>query len=398
MLIGDRVGPHERLPLRDEGLHGKPLGWARIRATGDALDISARLTEAGCRCTVHPGFLLVRTHAGERIEIEVPGIDGNDGPTAFVAAFAEAFDRAVHARRAGHSIACWQGTNDAIAALMRYLWAATGGAPMPGETFPPIRARLPRPLRETLAGLRAGLNLRDSLGDLRRLLVFAREAADWLGTPAATALSVEIERLAPALEADRFWNLRDVATWWAPHVRPGVLLRGRSPMAYSDEGFWGWAETNALSRFVDLRGPTERAAVPYPDDVAGCAACPLDLANPQGVAESGGLDAAYVHIVSRSAPALGALLEAIAADEGPVLIHCHAGVDRTGVLVALLGTWLGVPRARIEADYLASGQLVDVRRLAGALAAAETYGLARLVADTALPETTLTRARARLLP
>jgi hypothetical protein len=41
-----------------------------------------------------------------------------------------------------------------------------------------------------------------------------------------------------------------------------------------------------------------------------------------------------------------------AADD--VLYHCTAGKDRTGVFTALLLSWLGVPRAISEEDYLLS--------------------------------------------
>jgi protein-tyrosine phosphatase len=42
--------------------------------------------------------------------------------------------------------------------------------------------------------------------------------------------------------------------------------------------------------------------------------------------------------------------------EGAVVIHCHAGKDRTGVITALILTVLGVPRKTILADYAASGR------------------------------------------
>ena len=40
--------------------------------------------------------------------------------------------------------------------------------------------------------------------------------------------------------------------------------------------------------------------------------------------------------------------------EGPILIHCYAGKDRTGMIIALLGLILKVPEKQILADYLSS--------------------------------------------
>lgn len=48
------------------------------------------------------------------------------------------------------------------------------------------------------------------------------------------------------------------------------------------------------------------------------------------------------------------------ADRHPVLLHCTAGKDRTGVSTALLLSTLGVERALIEADYALSNR--DVAR------------------------------------
>lgn len=51
---------------------------------------------------------------------------------------------------------------------------------------------------------------------------------------------------------------------------------------------------------------------------------------------------------------LPAVVDAIGRSSGQVLVHCTAGKDRTGFLVALLLSALGVPRDAIIADYLRS--------------------------------------------
>jgi protein-tyrosine phosphatase len=52
----------------------------------------------------------------------------------------------------------------------------------------------------------------------------------------------------------------------------------------------------------------------------------------------------------------------------PAVIHCHAGKDRTGFVSALLLHVLGVPHQTIDADYLRTGELLDLDSLAEEMA------------------------------
>jgi hypothetical protein len=48
-----------------------------------------------------------------------------------------------------------------------------------------------------------------------------------------------------------------------------------------------------------------------------------------------------------------------AADAGPALVHCAAGKDRTGVLVALVLDAVGVERDAVVADYALSAERME---------------------------------------
>ena len=73
---------------------------------------------------------------------------------------------------------------------------------------------------------------------------------------------------------------------------------------------------------------------------------------------------AMMHNVYRTLPlhhreSYGALFHALARDERPILFHCAAGKDRTGVATALLLALLGVHRAQINADYLVTNAVIE---------------------------------------
>ncbi|WP_137896608.1 tyrosine-protein phosphatase [Ramlibacter sp. 2FC] len=125
-----------------------------------------------------------------------------------------------------------------------------------------------------------------------------------------------------------------------------------------------------LTRAFDLRGVSERAAVPY--ELPGVAqhALPIEPTVVQGMKDL--LDAghqvtandtvrlmqqtyrAFVHDnAHRFTELFGHLLES----DAPLVIHCTAGKDRTGFAAALILLALGVPRPVVMRDYLLTNEL-----------------------------------------
>jgi hypothetical protein len=68
---------------------------------------------------------------------------------------------------------------------------------------------------------------------------------------------------------------------------------------------------------------------------------------------------AYMSYLSARPDSLVASVRTIADASGAVLVHCAAGKDRTGVVVALALDAAGVDRGAIVEDYLATAQRID---------------------------------------
>ncbi|MFC8597011.1 MULTISPECIES: tyrosine-protein phosphatase [unclassified Isoptericola] len=182
---------------------------------------------------------------------------------------------------------------------------------------------------------------------------------------------------------DHLVNLRDVASA-APGLRPGALLRSDAPRSGDrDPADVAWPPRTVL----DLRDPGENGE-PHPlTSVARVVALPvLDGTAMEGAvapAPVPGLGDLYLAMLDE--PGAGHLVEAVrlvATGDGPVLVHCTAGKDRTGVAVALVLALLDVDRAAIVADYERTGpRMPDIITRAAAtanLAVPDAHVLARL--------------------
>ncbi|WP_246331627.1 tyrosine-protein phosphatase [Sphingomonas chungangi] len=172
-------------------------------------------------------------------------------------------------------------------------------------------------------------------------------------------------------------------------VRRLLLYRNEGPASLSDDHR---RELVALDiRLVcDLRSEVERDKAP--NDWTTARLFNLDITNdlraetnegwaalkddPSPAGARKAMRTNYAAIPGALLPHLRPFADAILAGETPVLIHCTAGKDRTGVLVALLLLLLGVPKDQVVEDYLRSDVFARNLRLGGAIAHAfeETFG------------------------
>lgn len=150
---------------------------------------------------------------------------------------------------------------------------------------------------------------------------------------------------------DTVANLRDVAHA-DPSLRPDVLWRSAQPV--TGDGVPPEVASWPPATVLDLRSPGEVPPGPHPllpgPGVHGVvllehAGDPTALAQRRRT-----LTEVYLQVLEPGTGLLRAV--ALVADEpAPVLVHCAAGKDRTGLVVALALRLVGAPRAAVLADF-----------------------------------------------
>ena len=153
-----------------------------------------------------------------------------------------------------------------------------------------------------------------------------------------------------ALAIDGLINLRDLGglpTGSGATTLPGRLLRSESPHTLSDSGLQALLDLG-IGAVVDLRTTSEREHRPSPLVDAGVHTlhAPIftdDDDYPDHLATAAEV---YCWWLRERRTGVAAAMTAVAdAPSAPILVHCHAGKDRTGVVVALVLRLAGVSAA-----------------------------------------------------
>jgi protein tyrosine/serine phosphatase len=184
------------------------------------------------------------------------------------------------------------------------------------------------------------------------------------------------------------------------------LLRSDNLQGLTDRDVGTLVGELGLTLVVDLRSPAEVAA----EGPGPLTKVPSVIHVDRSVLPEGGeaTDAAADGIIARRERALAhypddpvtafylgyladrpdsivGALHAIVEAKGAALVHCAAGKDRTGVVVAMALSAVGVRRDSVIADYVASGERIDA--ILARLRASETYArdIDKLPADVHKP-------------
>jgi protein tyrosine/serine phosphatase len=171
-------------------------------------------------------------------------------------------------------------------------------------------------------------------------------------------------------------NVRDLgglSTADGGRTRYGSIIRADSVGLLSRNGWEAVAEAG-VARIIDLRQEFEAVDDPPRELAIDVVDIPIfedlddeDWATVEALAAGAPTTAesqrlVYLHFLERARHRFVAAVGAVAdAPDGAVVVHCHAGKDRTGIVVALLLRLAGVPIDEIAADYALSGERLRPR-------------------------------------
>jgi protein-tyrosine phosphatase len=148
-------------------------------------------------------------------------------------------------------------------------------------------------------------------------------------------------------------------------LRTGVEVRAEGPGPMNLEPN---VDVQHLSLFPEGGETTDLAAA---EENGGPVVLPWQNQERSADTEHRGASGIYLRYLDDRADSIIAALRVIARTDGATIVHCAAGKDRTGVVVAFALAEVGVRREAIIADYAHSAERIEA--IYGRLAARRTY-------------------------
>ncbi|MEU5910486.1 tyrosine-protein phosphatase [Micromonospora sp. NPDC047527] len=165
-----------------------------------------------------------------------------------------------------------------------------------------------------------------------------------------------------------FRDLGGLPTVEGGRVRPGAIYRSATPVFLDPDQAQTFRETTGIRIRIDLRGRREIAETSERDrltDGLRIMHLPFGRSSLRPIHPDPSVRLAehYADMLVVSAPTIiTAVRHAVDARDHPLLVHCTAGKDRTGVVVAVLLAALGVHPRNVVEDYARTREhLVAIR-------------------------------------
>ncbi len=341
------------------------------------VDLSWATTEAGlawladCPEVPEPRLVLAfeRDGAGRGLEVRAAArleIDPVRRAHEEIEKFTEAFESASRAHARSDAYAFYFHYNLALQRLARLVAISRNGLPRlylvphltntllaEAERSPFIALNAPMDLKQ---GNQAKLRLQE------QFLKFVRELRS-----GPLKLDVDVDSLTRFLDSvrirDAMYNVRDVGVWLGSPLTRGRLFRTSVLSRWQNEPFLRqWLVGNRIGQIIDLRVDKESEGPAYISEILQGVDYHRFPVGSQGgrkqqVERPSELN--YFPVLEKYADAFLAGIRRLSYGAPPTVIHCKAGMDRTGIFVALIGLLLDVDERLILADYEASGVSVS---------------------------------------
>lgn len=215
------------------------------------------------------------------------------------------------------------------------------------------------------------------------------------------------------IDLDGVVNMRDVGglpTSDGRAVQPNRLVRSDNLQDLTESDIQALVHEHGVTDIVDLRsdvelritGPGPLRAIDtithhhhslFPDDkdldARDVLVLPWHNAHEQPRRDENARASHYLGYLDRRPDSVSAALNVIATSDGATVVHCAAGKDRTGTVVAMALSVAGVPRESIIGDYVASTERTEriVHRLERLPGYAENLRDVPMTAHHSRPET-----------
>ncbi|WP_318640099.1 tyrosine-protein phosphatase [Flavobacterium ardleyense] len=161
---------------------------------------------------------------------------------------------------------------------------------------------------------------------------------------------------------DFLWNFRDISKH-NPRIKKGFVYRTATMTLFQNESFFtDFILDKKIGSIIDLRADREVLADNYTAsnlDRFNYIHAPFDPWNQSidfqaNYHQGSNIEIAYRFFALECKMSIKTSLEAILNEQHAAAIHCHAGKDRTGIIISMLHLLSGADIATVYSDYLAT--------------------------------------------